>query len=134
MHKTEQQFLKALDDKLWKAADKLRANLDAANYKHVVLGLIFLKYVSDAFEERQEELLELFKTDSDDNIYYMPREDFDGDEEYQQALTEELEVLDYYRSLARRCRERCKTAFRLLADRQRPGRHRKEQRQAQGHS
>lgn len=34
----EQQFLKALDDKLWKAADKLRANLDAANYKHVVLG------------------------------------------------------------------------------------------------
>ena len=81
MHNTEQQFLKALDDKLWKAADKLRANLDAANYKHVVLGLIFLKYVSDAFEERQEELLELFKTDSDDNIYYLPREDFD-DEEY----------------------------------------------------
>ena len=96
MHNTEQQFLKALDDKLWKAADKLRANLDAANYKHVVLGLIFLKYVSDAFEERQEELLELFKTDSDDNIYYLPREDFD-DEEYQQALNEELEVLDYYR-------------------------------------
>ncbi len=50
MNSTEQQFLKALDDKLWKAADKLRANLDAANYKHVVLGLIFLKYVSDAFE------------------------------------------------------------------------------------
>ena len=96
MHNTEQQFLKALDDKLWKAADKLRANLDAANDKHVVLGLIFLKYVSDAFEERQEELLELFKTDSDDNIYYLPREDVD-DEEYQQALNEELEVLDYYR-------------------------------------
>ncbi len=55
MHNTEQQFLKALDDKLWKTADKLRANLDAANYKHVVLGLIFLKYVSDAFEERQED-------------------------------------------------------------------------------
>lgn len=97
MDNTEQQFLKALDDKLWKAADKLRANLDAANYKHVVLGLIFLKYVSDAFEERQEELLELFKTDSDDNIYFMPREDFDSNEEYQQALNEELEVLDYYR-------------------------------------
>jgi hypothetical protein len=97
MNNTEQQFLKALDDKLWKAADKLRANLDAANYKHVVLGLIFLKYVSDAFEERQQELLELFKTDSDDNIYYLPRDDFDSDEEYQQALAEELEVLDYYR-------------------------------------
>lgn len=97
MNNTEQQFLKALDDKLWKAADKLRANLDAANYKHVVLGLIFLKYVSDAFEERQEALLELFKSDSDDNIYYLPREDFDSDKDYQQAMEEELEVLDYYR-------------------------------------
>ncbi len=45
---SEQQFLKELDDKLWKAADRLRASLDAANYKHIVLGLIFLKYVSDA--------------------------------------------------------------------------------------
>ncbi|QSR35889.1 restriction endonuclease subunit M [Marinobacterium iners] len=93
----EQQFLNDLDAKLWKAADKLRSNLDAANYKHVVLGLIFLKYVSDAFEERQESLLELFKTDADDNIYYLPRDDFDSDEDYQQALRDELEVLDYYR-------------------------------------
>jgi type I restriction-modification system DNA methylase subunit len=38
--------------KLWLAADKLRNNLDAAEYKHVVLGLIFLKYTSDAFEEQ----------------------------------------------------------------------------------
>lgn len=36
----------------WAAADKLRNNMDAAEYKHVVLGLIFLKYISDAFEER----------------------------------------------------------------------------------
>src|SRR5690606_16304368 len=97
MNNAEQQFLKELDDKLWKAADKLRANLDAANYKHVVLGLIFLKYVSDAFEERQEELLELFKQNRDDNIYYLPREDFGSDAEYQQAPADELEVLDYYR-------------------------------------
>lgn len=97
MSNTEQQSLKDLDDKLWKAADKLRSNLDAANYKHVVLGLIFLKYVSDAFEERQEALLELFKADSDDNIYYLPRDDYDSDEAYQQALQDELEVLDYYR-------------------------------------
>lgn len=97
MDNTEQQFLKDLDDKLWKAADKLRANLDAANYKHVVLGLIFLKYVSDAFEERQEQLLELFQTDADDNIYFMPRDDYDNDADYQQALNEELELLDYYR-------------------------------------
>src|SRR4030043_831321 len=40
-----------LEKKLWKAADKLRKNMDAAEYKHVVLGLIFLKYISDAFEE-----------------------------------------------------------------------------------
>ena len=37
--------------KLWLSADKLRNNMDAAEYKHVVLGLIFLKYISDAFEE-----------------------------------------------------------------------------------
>ena len=41
---------------LWASADKLRANLDAAEYKHVVLGLIFLKYISDAFEERHVNL------------------------------------------------------------------------------
>ncbi len=42
---------------LWAAADKLRGHLDAAEYKHVVLGLIFLKYISDAFEERRQQLL-----------------------------------------------------------------------------
>ena len=41
---------------LWQAADKLRGNMDAADYKHVVLGLIFLKYISDAFEERYQYL------------------------------------------------------------------------------
>ncbi len=42
---------------LWAAADKFRNNLDAAEYKHVVLGLIFLKYISDGFEERRAALL-----------------------------------------------------------------------------
>jgi len=42
--------------KLWQAADKLRNNMDAAEYKHVVLGLIFLKYISDAFEEHHRKL------------------------------------------------------------------------------
>jgi len=42
---------------LWAAADKLRNNMDAAEYKHVVLGLIFLKYISDAFKERHDFLL-----------------------------------------------------------------------------
>jgi type I restriction enzyme M protein len=92
----EQEFLKELDAQLWKAADKLRSNLDAANYKHVVLGLIFLKYVSDAFEERQQELTDLFKRDDDDNIYFLPSEDYDGDEDYQQAIEAELEINDYY--------------------------------------
>ena len=48
------QFLADLDKKLW-SADKLRSDFDAAVYKHAVLGLIFLKYVSDAFEIRQQE-------------------------------------------------------------------------------
>ena len=76
----EQKFLNELDTKLWKAADKLRSSLDAANYKHIVLGLIFLKYVSDAFEERQEQLLELFKNNADDNIYHLPRDDYDSED------------------------------------------------------
>jgi len=97
MNTTEQKFLNALDNKLWAAADRLRNNLDAANYKHVVLGIIFLKYVSDAFDERQQELRILFtEDDSDDNIYYMPREDYDSDEEYEQAVNAELELHEYY--------------------------------------
>ena len=44
------------EEKLWSSADKLRSNMDAAEYKHVVLGLIFLKYISDAFTEVYEKL------------------------------------------------------------------------------
>jgi type I restriction enzyme M protein len=44
------------EQKLWAAADKLRGHMDPSEYKHVVLGLIFLKYISDAFQERYEEL------------------------------------------------------------------------------
>ena len=45
-----------IEAKLWAAADALRNNMDAAEYKHVVLGLIFLKYISDAFEAKRAEL------------------------------------------------------------------------------
>src|SRR6266478_3561464 len=45
-----------LEPTLWAAADKLRGNMDAAEYKHVALGLIFLKYISDAFEEFRAKL------------------------------------------------------------------------------
>jgi len=48
--------IKTIETTLWNAADKLRKNIDAAEYKHVVLGLIFLKYISDAFEELYEKL------------------------------------------------------------------------------
>lgn len=56
--KREQNIEEPLEKKLWKAADKLRKNMDAAEYKHVVLGLIFLKYISDAFEELYHKLKE----------------------------------------------------------------------------
>jgi type I restriction enzyme M protein len=69
--------------KLWQAADKLRNNMDAAEYKHVVLGLIFLKYISDAFEEQHEKLLSeqaqgADPEDSDEyranGIFWVPKE------------------------------------------------------------
>jgi type I restriction enzyme M protein len=44
------------EEKLWQAADKMRGHMDPAEYKHIVLGLIFLKYISDAFEERHKQL------------------------------------------------------------------------------
>jgi type I restriction enzyme M protein len=68
---------------LWAAADKLRSNMDAAEYKHVVLGLIFLKYVSDAFEEKHAKLLLETKQYADpeerdeylaENIFWVPKE------------------------------------------------------------
>ncbi len=51
------------EDILWKAADKLRGSMDASEYKHVVLGLVFLKYVDDAFEERRAVLREELRAD-----------------------------------------------------------------------
>src|SRR5208337_5175923 len=44
------------EEKLWAAADKMRGHMDAGEYKHVALGLIFLKYISDAFQERYDEI------------------------------------------------------------------------------
>ncbi len=69
------------EEKLWQAADKLRSNMDAAEYKHVVLGLIFLKYVSDSFTEKYEQLkAEGYGDEEDrdeylaDNIFWVPKE------------------------------------------------------------
>src|SRR5205814_3190621 len=69
---------------LWAAADKLRGNMDAAEYKHVALGLIFLKYISDRFEERRAQafadnppgLAEDFAEDRDwytsESVFWVP--------------------------------------------------------------
>jgi type I restriction enzyme M protein len=92
MNSTEQKFFTDLEKKLWTAADKLRSNLDAAVYKHVVLGLIFLKYVSDAFEERQNELREQFSNPEHD--YYMAPADYP--DSHVEDLAAELEARDYY--------------------------------------
>ena len=69
------------EDKLWAAADKLRGNMDAAEYKHVVLGLIFLKYISDAFLEKHNALKEDPLADPEDkdeylgeNVFWVPPE------------------------------------------------------------
>ena len=53
----------AYADTLWKAADALRGQVDAAEYKHVVLGLLFLKYISDSFESRRAELKQELEMD-----------------------------------------------------------------------
>ncbi|MGK8168988.1 type I restriction-modification system subunit M [Pseudomonas aeruginosa] len=96
MNPIEQQFFNELERKLWTAADKLRSALDASVYKHVVLGLIFLKYVSDAFEERQRELRAQLTNPADD--YFMDPADYGdlGSEEYEENVAAELEVRDYY--------------------------------------
>jgi type I restriction enzyme M protein len=60
------------EQKLWAAADKLRGHMDAAEYKHVVLGLIFLKYISDAFEERRSWLRR--ETADPKSEYYLANE------------------------------------------------------------
>ena len=56
--KKKQDTNESLEQKLCKSADKLRKNMDAAEYKHVLLGLIFLKYISDAFESLHQKLVE----------------------------------------------------------------------------
>ncbi|MFC3193379.1 type I restriction-modification system subunit M [Marinicella sediminis] len=92
----DQQFLTDLEKKLWNAADKLRSTLDAAQYKHTVLGLVFLKYVSDSFNIRHEELKKQFQ--DPDHDYYLDPDDYGGagSDEYEEELNAELEERDYY--------------------------------------
>lgn len=76
---TEKELQK-LEEKLWASADKMRNAVPVSSYKFIVLGLIFLKYISDSFEERYKELVEEglgFEEDRDaytmDNIFYVPK-------------------------------------------------------------
>jgi type I restriction enzyme M protein len=87
VNQEEQQFLNNLDKQLWSSADRLRANVNPGDYMHVVLGLVFLKYVSDAFKERREELKAAF---TDPNHDYYLGEDADD------LIEQELEARDYY--------------------------------------
>lgn len=73
--------IQQIEQHLWAAADKLRNNMDAAEYKHVVLGLIFLKYISDAFEEKHAKLEKTPNADPEDrdeytseNVFWVPVE------------------------------------------------------------
>ena len=72
---------------LWKTADSLRAQMDAAEYKHIVLGLIFLKYISDSFAEQKERIKEMV-TD--------PNSDFFISEDLNDINEKDLEDRDYY--------------------------------------
>lgn len=59
------------EEKLWAAADKMRGNMDPSEYKHIVLGLIFLKYISDSFEELHKKIeKEEGKEEAEDKDYY----------------------------------------------------------------
>ncbi|MGX2970696.1 class I SAM-dependent DNA methyltransferase [Ursidibacter sp. B-7004-1] len=90
---TQQAFLNKLDADLWKAADKLRQQLDAANYKHIVLGFIFLKYVSDSFSAQQEIIKQRY-TDPNSDFYLDPTAYNEND--LTDILNAELEERDNY--------------------------------------
>ena len=85
---SEQEFLKELEDKLWRTANTLRSNIAAALYRDVVLGMVFLKYVSDSLEIRRQELRKGFSDPEFD--YYL------GDDADEEFISEELENRDYY--------------------------------------
>lgn len=82
--------LQDMQKTLWATADKMRANMDAAEYKHIVLGLIFLKYISDSFAGRRTELERKLSDEQDD--YYLGSDD-------PELINAELEDRDYYKEV-----------------------------------
>ena len=73
---------KSFEQTLWDTADKLRGTVESSEYKHVVLSLIFLKFVSDRFEERRQAIIDDGKADYVDmvefytmkNVFYLPED------------------------------------------------------------
>ena len=83
-------MLEDIKKTLWATADKLRANMDAAEYKHLVLGLIFVKYISDTFAARRAELIKRLTNPADDYFFHDAQPgDIEG----------EIEDRDYYREV-----------------------------------
>lgn len=69
------------ENKLWEMADKLRGNIESSEYKHVILGLVFLKYISDSFEERYNDLVKNYPGMEEErvsyeaeNVFFVPKE------------------------------------------------------------
>jgi len=73
---------KSMEETLWDSANKLRGTVESSEYKHVVLGLIFLKFASDKFEERRQELkdegkekyLDMVEFYTQKNVFFLPEE------------------------------------------------------------
>jgi type I restriction enzyme M protein len=84
----EDRMIEDIKKTLWATADKLRANMDAAEYKHIVLGLIFVKYISDTFQSHRAELLVKFADATDP--FYLDNADA-------ALVAEQLEERDYYK-------------------------------------
>ena len=83
---------KSIEDRIWDSANKLRGNLTASEYQNVVLGLVFLKYISDCFEKRYQELVEEgdgFEEDCFEKRYQELVEEGDGFEEDRDEYTAE---------------------------------------------
>ena len=79
---TSSKKSKSIEENLWDSATKLRGTVEPSEYKHVVLGLIFLKFASDKFDERRQELidegkekyLEMVEFYTMKNVFYLPKE------------------------------------------------------------
>ena len=97
--KTKDIVKKTIEQTLWDSANELRGNLDAAEYKSVVLGLVFLKYINDCFKVKHDELVaegDGFEEDPDeyigDNIFFVPA-DARWDKVVKASLTAEIGVV-----------------------------------------